>query len=68
MKCPFCSHLGDKWWTPRGKEGEVIAGAGMPRVREAVHELRAIDESPVHGVKKDGTRERSIDTSSLAGC
>ena len=60
MKCPFCSHLGDKVVDSReGKEGEVIR-----RRRECLEcgkrftSYERIDEIPYMVVKKDGTRER----------
>jgi transcriptional repressor NrdR len=60
MKCPYCSHLGDKVVDSReGKEGEVIR-----RRRECLGcgkrftSYERIDEIPYMVVKKDGTRER----------
>src|SRR3981081_1346403 len=60
MKCPFCSHLGDKVVDSReGKEGEVIR-----RRRECLEcgkrftSYEGRDEIPYMVVKKDGTRER----------
>jgi len=60
MKCPFCSHLGDKVVDSReSKEGEVIR-----RRRECLEcgkrftSYERIDEIPYMVVKKDGTRER----------
>ena len=60
MKCPYCSHLGDKVVDSReGKEGEVIR-----RRRECLEcgkrftSYERIDEIPYMVVKKDGTRER----------
>jgi transcriptional repressor NrdR len=60
MKCPFCSHLGDKVVDSReSKEGEVIR-----RRRECLEcgkrftSYERIDEIPYMVVKKDGRRER----------
>lgn len=60
MKCPFCSHLGDKVVDSReSREGEVIR-----RRRECLGcgkrftSYERIDEIPFMVVKKDGTRER----------
>ena len=60
MKCPFCSHVGDKVVDSReGKEGDVIR-----RRRECLDcgrrftTYERIDEIPYMVVKKDGTRER----------
>src|SRR5213083_774939 len=60
MKCPFCTHLGDKVVDSReSKEGEVIR-----RRRECLEcgkrftSYERIDEIPYMVVKKDGTRER----------
>ena len=60
MKCPFCSHVGDKVVDSReGKEGDVIR-----RRRECLDcgrrftSYERIDEIPYMVVKKDGTRER----------
>jgi transcriptional repressor NrdR len=60
MKCPFCSHLGDKVVDSReSKEGEVIR-----RRRECLDcgrrftSYERIDEIPYMVIKKDGTRER----------
>ena len=60
MKCPYCSHLGDKVVDSReSKEGEVIR-----RRRECLvcgrrfTSYERIDEIPYMVVKKDGTRER----------
>jgi transcriptional repressor NrdR len=68
MKCPFCSHLGDKVVDSReGKEGEVIR-----RRRECLEcgkrftSYERIDEIPYMVVKKDGTRER-FDRQKLIG-
>ena len=68
MKCPFCSHLGDKVVDSReSKEGEVIR-----RRRECLEcgkrftSYERIDEIPYMVVKKDGTRER-FERSKLVG-
>jgi transcriptional repressor NrdR len=60
VKCPYCSHLGDKVVDSReSKEGEVIR-----RRRECLEcgkrftSYERIDEIPYMVVKKDGTRER----------
>jgi transcriptional repressor NrdR len=60
MKCPYCSHLGDKVVDSReSREGEVIR-----RRRECLEcgkrftSYERIDEIPYMVVKKDGTRER----------
>ena len=60
MKCPFCSHLGDKVVDSReSKEGEMIR-----RRRECLDcgrrftSYERIDEIPYMVIKKDGTRER----------
>jgi transcriptional repressor NrdR len=60
MKCPFCSHLGDKVVDSReSKEGEAIR-----RRRECLEcgkrftSYERIDEIPYMVVKKDGSRER----------
>src|SRR5258707_2732797 len=60
MKCPYCTHLGDKVVDSReSKEGEVIR-----RRRECLGcgkrftSYERIDEIPYMVVKKDGTRER----------
>ena len=60
MKCPYCSHLGDKVVDSReSKEGEVIR-----RRRECLQcakrftSYERIDEIPYMVVKKDGRRER----------
>jgi transcriptional repressor NrdR len=60
MKCPYCSHLGDKVVDSReSKEGEVIR-----RRRECLDcgrrftSYERIDEIPYMVVKKDGRRER----------
>ena len=69
MKCPFCSHLGDKVVDSReSKEGEVIR-----RRRECLEcskrftSYERIDEIPYMVVKKDGTRERFERQKLLAG-
>ena len=68
MKCPFCSHLGDKVVDSReGKEGDVIR-----RRRECLEcgrrftSYERIDEIPYMVVKKDGRRER-FDRQKLVG-
>ncbi len=68
MKCPFCTHLGDKVVDSReSKEGEVIR-----RRRECLEcgkrftSYERIDEIPYMVVKKDGTRER-FDRQKLIG-
>jgi transcriptional repressor NrdR len=60
MKCPYCSHLGDKVVDSReSKEGEAIR-----RRRECLEcgkrftSYERIDEIPYMVVKKDGSRER----------
>ena len=60
MKCPYCSHLGDKVVDSReSREGEVIR-----RRRECLGcgkrftSYERIDEIPYMVVKKDGSRER----------
>ena len=60
MKCPYCTHLGDKVVDSReSKEGEVIR-----RRRECLEcgrrftSYERIDEIPYMVVKKDGRRER----------
>ena len=60
MKCPYCSHLGDKVVDSReSKEGEAIR-----RRRECLEcgkrftSYERIDEIPYMVVKKDGRRER----------
>jgi transcriptional repressor NrdR len=60
VKCPYCSHLGDKVVDSReSKEGEVIR-----RRRECLDcgrrftSYERIDEIPYMVVKKDGSRER----------
>ena len=69
MKCPFCSHLGDKVVDSReSKEGEVIR-----RRRECLGcgrrftSYERIDEIPYMVVKKDGTRERFERQKLIAG-
>ena len=69
MKCPFCSHLGDKVVDSReSKEGEVIR-----RRRECLDcgkrftSYERIDEIPYMVVKKDGTRERFERQKLIAG-
>jgi transcriptional repressor NrdR len=68
MKCPYCSHLGDKVVDSReSKEGEVIR-----RRRECLEcgkrftSYERIDEIPYMVVKKDGSRER-FDRQKLVG-
>lgn len=60
MKCPYCTHLGDKVVDSReGKDGDVIR-----RRRECLEcgrrftSYERIDEIPYMVVKKDGRRER----------
>ncbi len=60
MKCPYCTHLGDKVVDSReSKEGDVIR-----RRRECLQcgrrftSYERIDEIPYMVVKKDGRRER----------
>ncbi len=69
MKCPFCSHLGDKVVDSReSKEGEVIR-----RRRECLGcgrrftSYERIDEIPYMVVKKDGSRERFERQKLIAG-
>jgi len=69
MKCPYCSHLGDKVVDSReSKEGEVIR-----RRRECLEcgkrftSYERIDEIPYMVVKKDGTRERFDRQKLIAG-
>ena len=69
MKCPFCSHLGDKVVDSReSREGEVIR-----RRRECLEcgrrftSYERIDEIPYMVVKKDGTRERFERQKLIAG-
>ncbi len=69
MKCPFCSHVGDKVVDSReGKEGNVIR-----RRRECLDcgrrftSYERIDEIPYMVVKKDGTRERFERQKVIAG-
>jgi transcriptional repressor NrdR len=68
MKCPYCTHLGDKVVDSReSKEGEVIR-----RRRECLEcgkrftSYERIDEIPYMVVKKDGSRER-FDRQKLIG-
>ena len=51
MKCPYCAHLGDKVVDSRESEGRRghPPPARVPRVRQAVHQLRADRRDPVHG-------------------
>ena len=69
MKCPFCSHLGDKVVDSReGKEGEVIR-----RRRECLKcgrrftSYERIDEILYMVVKRDGSRERFERQKVIAG-
>ena len=69
MKCPYCSHLGDKVVDSReSKEGEVIR-----RRRECLDcakrftSYERIDEIPYMVIKKDGTRERFERSKLVAG-
>ena len=69
MKCPFCSHLGDKVVDSReSKEGDVIR-----RRRECLEcgrrftSYERIDEIPYMVVKKDGSRERFERQKLIAG-
>jgi transcriptional repressor NrdR len=69
MKCPFCSHLGDKVVDSReSKEGEVIR-----RRRECLDcgrrftSYERIDEIPYMVIKKDGSRERFERQKLIAG-
>jgi len=69
MKCPFCSHLGDKVVDSReSREGEVIR-----RRRECLEcgkrftSYERIDEIPYMVVKKDGSRERFERQKLIAG-
>ncbi len=69
MKCPFCSHLGDKVVDSReSKEGEVIR-----RRRECLEcgrrftSYERIDENPYMVIKKDGTRARFERQKLIAG-
>ncbi len=69
MKCPFCSHLGDKVVDSReSKEGDVIR-----RRRECLlcgrrfTSYERIDEIPYMVVKKDGSRERFERQKLIAG-
>jgi transcriptional repressor NrdR len=69
MKCPYCSHLGDKVVDSReSKEGEAIR-----RRRECLEcgkrftSYERIDEIPYMVVKKDGSRERFERNKLVAG-
>jgi len=69
VKCPFCSHLGDKVVDSReSKEGEAIR-----RRRECLGcgrrftSYERIDEIPYMVVKKDGSRERFERQKLIAG-
>ena len=69
MKCPYCSHLGDKVVDSREtKEGESIR-----RRRECLScgrrftSYERIDEIPYMVVKKDGSRERFERPKLIAG-
>ena len=69
MKCPYCTHLGDKVVDSReSKEGEVIR-----RRRECLScgrrftSYERIDEIPYMVVKKDGSRERFERQKLIAG-
>lgn len=69
MKCPFCSHLGDKVVDSReSREGEVIR-----RRRECLQcgrrftSYERIDEIAYMVIKKDGTRERFERQKLIAG-
>src|ERR1700741_5119757 len=69
MKCPFCSHLGDKVVDSReSREGEVIR-----RRRECLEcgrrftSYERIDEIAYMVIKKDGTRERFERQKLIAG-
>jgi transcriptional repressor NrdR len=69
MKCPYCSHLGDKVVDSReSKEGDVIR-----RRRECLEcgrrftSYERIDEIPYMVVKKDGRRERFERQKLIAG-
>ena len=69
MKCPYCSHLGDKVVDSReSKEGEVIR-----RRRECLEcgrrftSYERIDEIPYMVIKKDGSRERFERQKLIAG-
>ena len=69
MKCPYCSHLGDKVVDSReSREGEVIR-----RRRECLEcgkrftSYERIDEIPYMVVKKDGSRERFERQKLIAG-
>jgi transcriptional repressor NrdR len=69
MKCPYCTHLGDKVVDSReSKEGEVIR-----RRRECLEcgrrftSYERIDEIPYMVIKKDGSRERFERQKLIAG-
>ena len=69
MKCPYCSHLGDKVVDSReSKEGEAIR-----RRRECLScgrrftSYERIDEIPYMVIKKDGRRERFERQKLIAG-
>src|SRR5499433_3747351 len=69
MKCPYCSHLGDKVVDSReSREGDVIR-----RRRECLEcgrrftSYERIDEIPYLVVKKDGSREKFDRPKLLAG-
>ncbi len=69
MKCPYCTHLGDKVVDSReGKDGDVIR-----RRRECLEcgrrftSYERIDEIPYMVVKKDGRRERFERQKLMAG-
>ncbi len=69
MKCPYCTHLGDKVVDSReSKEGDVIR-----RRRECLEcgrrftSYERIDEIPYMVVKKDGRRERFERQKLMAG-
>jgi transcriptional repressor NrdR len=69
VKCPYCTHLGDKVVDSReSKEGEVIR-----RRRECLScgrrftSYERIDEIPYMVVKKDGSRERFERQKLIAG-
>lgn len=69
MKCPYCSHLGDKVVDSReSREGDVIR-----RRRECLGcgrrftSYERIDEIPYMVIKKDGSRERFERQKLIAG-
>ncbi len=69
MKCPYCTHLGDKVVDSReSKEGDVVR-----RRRECLEcgrrftSYERIDEIPYMVVKKDGRRERFERQKLMAG-